>query len=142
MLKTTKTIVAFDERQSSDIDEIKKGLSQDSQGLIVNKELFLIALGIGFEAGIQESDFRRSNNGVRLDYIRKDPESMMLILAVHLKTSGNVDSIADFDGALSTAERFAATGIKILREAQKNSPDLRLWLQAQVNNSYMRISND
>jgi hypothetical protein len=77
-----------------------------------------------------------------LDYIKSDPDTMMLLASVHLKTTGNPESVVDLDGILNTAEKYAATGVRLLREAQKNSPDLRLWLQTQVHAAYGLISDE
>jgi hypothetical protein len=91
---------------------------------------------LGFAAGIPVDDFKRSNNGVRIDYIRKDQEFLMLLTAVQLHASGKSADIVSFDLVLNTAERFASAGVKILSQAVKTAPDLRLWLQAQVNEAY------
>ncbi len=140
MKETSKTIVAFDERQIESIRDLRKALSENSSGSLGNEEIFLIAVGLGFESGLPVTDFKRSNTGVRVDYIRKSPEVLMLLAAIQLKHSGNLDSITDFDEILNTAERFAASGFKFLIEAYANSPDIRMWLQVEVKQAYEAIS--
>lgn len=136
MHETARTILAYDERQQVEINEIKRALAQDSSTGMGNGEFFLLAFSLGFAAGIPVDDFKRSNNGVRIDYIRKDQEFLMLLTAVQLHASGKSADIVSFDLVLNTAERFAAAGVKILSQAVKTAPDLRLWLQAQVNEAY------
>lgn len=136
MRTTTKTIVAFDEGQLEDIKEIRKALSEDSLGQISNEEVFLIALGLGFASRLPVEVFKRSNTGVRFDYIKRSPEVLMLLTSIHLEITGDLDSIVELDEILNTAERFAATGFKFLKEALSTEPDLRMWLHLQVQKAY------
>jgi hypothetical protein len=139
MHETARTILAYDDRQQDEINAIKRALAQDSSTGMGNGEFFLLALGLGFSAGMSVEDFKRSNNGVRIDYVRKDQDFLMLLTAIHLHSSGTTDNIVNFDSILNTAERFAAAGVKILSQAMTTAPDLRLWLQAQVNEAYRAL---
>lgn len=130
MKKSTRTLLAFDETQQKQIDDVKRALSVDQKKEMSNAELFKIALGLGFAASMRLPLKKRSNNGARLEYFKD--EDWALFAAIQLVTRGEVTSILDTEDMLSTAEEYAAAGIGLMADAQRTQPDLRLWLQVQV----------
>jgi hypothetical protein len=140
MRKSTRTLLAFDETQQESIDQIKRALADNSGPEMSNREFFLLALGLGFESDVEVETFKRSNNGVRLEYFKE--EDTMLMAAVHLHKSKNPESLLDIEAIYNSAETYAAGGVKLLVEALNQSQDLRIWLQARVKSAFEGLQSE
>ena len=51
MFKTTRTILAFDDRQLDYWNQIKDSIAKSSGSIVLNKEIFLIAMAVGLHQG-------------------------------------------------------------------------------------------
>jgi hypothetical protein len=140
MKKSTRTLLAFDETQEESIKQIKRSLAEEGGSEMSNREFFLLAMGLGYRSGVRITPIKRSNNGVRLEYLKD--EDIMMMAAVNFSESGTTDALIDIEEILDCAEQFASGGVKLFLEAMNLHQDLRIWLQAQVKVTYEELSSE
>ena len=130
MLKTTRTILAFDEKQLDQINSLKSAFSGSDKKEISNKEMFLIAMAVGYWSRNLAEDFKRSNTGVRLQYF--GPEDNVLFASLQVAETGRTESLLEIEELYNLAERYAAGGIIILSQAYLKESDFPVWFQSLV----------
>ena len=130
MFKTTRTILAFDDRQLEYWNQIKDSIAKSSGSTILNKEIFLIAMGVGFHSKNRIEDFKRSNTGVRMEYIKDEDE--LLFAALQIAETDDEKSLLDSEELLNLAESYAAGGIAILWKHFQQERDFAEWFAAFV----------
>jgi hypothetical protein len=140
MQKSTRTLLAFDETQEEVIKQIKRLLSEDGGSEMSNREFFLLALGLGYQSDVKVLPIKRSNNGVRLEYLKE--EDIMMMAAIRLAETGSSDSLLQIEEILDSAEQYAAGGVKLFAEAVNINQDLRIWLQARVKTIYEGLNHE
>lgn len=130
MFKTTRTILAFDDRQLDNWNQIKESISKSSGSTVLNKEIFLIAMAVGFHSKNRIEDFKRSNTGVRMEYIKDEDE--LLFAALQIAETDDEKSLLDSEALLDLAESYAAGGIAILWNHFQQEGDFAEWFAAFV----------
>lgn len=103
-----RTLLAFGEDSLDTYKRLGKALG------ITNRSLFLIAMAWGSGSGLWSEDFKRSNTGPRLEYLK--PEDDALMAAVQLAHTGSVESLQDIEQRHTLAEQYAEAGIRLLKE--------------------------
>lgn len=130
MKKTSRTFAAFDERQLESISGLRKAFAGDDKKEISNKELFMIGLGVGFNAKNKIIDFKKSNTGVRIEYFKDEDNT--LFSALQVSTTGNANSLLAVEDLYDLAENYAAGGIAILANALQTERNFEEWFQSLV----------
>lgn len=130
MKKTTRTLLAFDERQLEAISKLRIAFAGDDKQDISNKDLLLIALGIGFNAKNKLSDFKRSNTGVRMEYFKAEDNAIFAGLQVY--ETNKAESLLEIEALYNLAEQYAAGGIALLTEALERERDFHEWFHGYV----------
>jgi hypothetical protein len=140
MFTSKRTILAFDERQLDYWNQIKESLAKSSGSIILNKEIFLIAMGVGYYSKNRIEDFKRSNTGVRMEYIKDEDE--VLFAALQISETDDEKSLLDVEGLLNLAESYAAGGIAILWRHFQQERDFAEWFAAFVHGPLMASQLD
>ena len=109
MVETTHAYLAFGEKH---VDTYKK--LGESLGKLSNRDQFLLAMSWGFHSNTRVEKFKRSGNGVRIDYLKDEDRALMA--AIHLAVTEDQESLADIDEGFSIAEQFAEGGILLLEQ--------------------------
>jgi len=78
-----------------------------------NKELFLLAMGIGFHERSQKK-LKSKEGYVRTEYL--SDEEKAIIKSIAISKEGDLSILLDKKKVYSIAEEYAAAGIKILSE--------------------------
>jgi len=139
MKKTTRTLLAFDERQLETISKLKVAFAGEDKQDISNKDLMMIAIGIGFSAKNKVSDFKRSNTGVRMEYFK--PEDNALFAALQVNETNEAASLLEIEDLYNLAEKYAAGGIGILSEAFEKERDFHDWFHAYIYSSLTELND-
>jgi hypothetical protein len=127
MKPTKRTVLAFDERQLKQIEQLQETLTSIAQEakVISNKDFFLIAMGVGFAAKNSVQDLKRSNNGVRIQYLL--PADNVLLASLQSAETRNPASLLEIEELYDLAERYAAGGVAILWDHHQSERDFGEW---------------
>lgn len=109
MLKSGRTLLAIGEKNLDTFGRLKKEL-----GGLNNKQAFFVALCWGKRHGMKPTDFKRSNTGVRLEYLKGPDEAVLT--AVHLAEIGDPEGLTDIEQRLDLAEQYVEGGLLLLAE--------------------------
>ncbi len=131
MKKTARTILAFDDRQLEFVNKLKEAFAAGAEEPISNKEMFLIAAGVGFHSKNKLNDFKRSGTGVRIQYFQ--PEDNLLFAALQIAETGESDSLLAIEDLYDLAELYAGGGISILWNHFQQERDFAVWFASFVN---------
>lgn len=131
MKKTARTILAFDDRQLEFVNKLKEAFAAGAEEPISNKEMFLIAAGVGFHSKNKLNDFKRSGTGVRIQYFQ--PEDNVLFAALQIAETGESDSLLAIEDLYDLAELYAGGGISILWNHFQQERDFAVWFASFVN---------
>ena len=140
MQKTTRTLLAFDERQLDQIASLREAFAIGDKKDISNKELLLIAMSIGFASKNRLQDFKRSNTGVRMEYFK--PEDNVLFAALQVAETGDSKSLLEIERLYDLVEQYCAGGISVLHHAYLNENNFDQWFQAFVYSGLVEYGND
>jgi hypothetical protein len=132
MKKTTRTILAFDETQLDAISKLKDAFSGEEVKEISNRELFLIAMAVGFNSKNKFDTIQRSNTGARIEYIEKQPEDSVLFCALQIAEHDKPESLLDIEQIYDLAECYAAGGFGILYHALETHRNFEEWFQGLI----------
>jgi hypothetical protein len=132
MKPTKRTFLAFDERQLKQIETLQESLTAMAQEakVISNKDFFLIAMGVGFAAKNPLHDMKRSNNGVRIQYLL--PDDNVLLASLQAAETNDPSSLLQIEELYDLAERYAAGGIAILWERHQSERDFAEWFASYL----------
>lgn len=135
MKKTTRTILAFDDRQIDYIKQLRQAFAAmaGEQADLANKDMFLIAMGVGFHAKNKLPDFKRSNTGVRIQYF--NAEDNVLFAALQITETNDPKSLMDIEELYDLAELYAGGGVKILWNYLQNERDFGEWFAGYMQSS-------
>ena len=125
MVATKRAFLAFGEKH---VDTYKK--LGETLGKITNRDQFLLAMSWGFRTGTKSEDFKRSNNGPRVEYLKD--EDLALMAAIHFAESGNPDDLVDIGTQFSIAEQYAEGGILLLEKMMEEPGDFSRALAGEV----------
>lgn len=127
MKPTKRTFLAFDERQLKQIETLQETLTAIAHEtkVISNKDFFLIAMGVGFAARNPLTDIKRSNNGVRIQYLL--PADNVLLASLQAAETKDPNSLLQIEELYDLAERYSAGGVAILWERHQSERDFAEW---------------
>jgi hypothetical protein len=109
LLKSGRTLLAVGEKNLDTFNRLKQEL-----GGIANKQAFLIAMTWGMRHATKPENLKRSNTGVRLEYLKGPDEA--LLTAMHLAETNDPQTLTDIEQRLDLAERYADGGLLLLAE--------------------------
>lgn len=107
MLKSGRTLLAIGAKNLDTFNRLKQEL-----GGINNKQAFFIAMGWGLRHNTKPESFKRSNTGVRLEYLKGQDEA--LLTAMHLAEVQDPAGLMDIEQRLDLAEQYAEGGLLLL----------------------------
>jgi hypothetical protein len=142
MKKTTRTVLAFDDRQVDYIRQLRKAFASiaGEQGDLSNKEMFLIAMGVGFYAKNKISDFKRSNTGPRIEYF--NDQDNVLFASLQVAETGDAKSLLDVEELYNLAEQYAAGGVSILWNHLQSERDFGFWFAGFMQEPLMQVQSN
>lgn len=130
MKKTTRTALSFMEEQMPSVNELKKALASEGQKELSSREIFLLAMAYGFSAKNKISGWKRTNNGVRLEYMQ--PKDETLIAALSISEHDDSSCLRETEKIYDLAEDYAAGGVSLLSAALAKERDFHSWIEAEV----------
>lgn len=104
---TTRRMLAFGEKNLDTYRHLGEKL-----GKIANRDQFLLAMCWGFRNSTRVEDFKRSNTGFRLEYMK--PQDEALLAAIQYHESGSLEAVVDLEARYMIAEQYAEGGILLL----------------------------
>lgn len=112
--KTVKILnVSGDAKRTIEKIDSAKLLNLDNKNCS-RMELFLFALALGVESGI-ETELSKTDTLVRAEYLNTKNEAYLYSVFIsELPDGGNLDNINDIGKVYGKAQRYANTGFKIL----------------------------
>lgn len=127
MKKTTRTVLAFDDGQVDYIRQLRRAFASiaGEQGELSNKEMFLIAMGVGFYAKNKLSEFKRSNTGPRIEYF--NDQDNVLFASLQVAENDEAKSLLEIENLYDLAELYAAGGVSILWSHLRSERDFGFW---------------
>lgn len=141
--KTVKILNCSGEAKNTieKIDKVKL-LNLDNKNCS-RMELFLFALALGVESGI-ETDLTKTETLVRAEYINTKNEAFLYsIYIADLETEGDLENINDISQVYGKVQRYANTGFKIIDGMfEKSEEVVRLELLQELNEMYGSIEED
>lgn len=141
--KTVKILNCSGEAKNTieKIDKVKL-LNLDNKNCS-RMELFLFALALGVESGI-ETDLTKTETLVRTEYINTKNEAFLYsIYIADLETEGDLENINDISQVYGKVQRYANTGFKIIDGMfEKSEEVVRLELLQELNEMYGSIEED
>lgn len=142
MKKTTRTVLAFDDRQLDYIKQLRKAFASiaGEQGELSNKEMFLLAMGVGFYAKSKLSDFKRSNTGPRIEYF--GDQDNVLFASLQVAETNDAKSLLEIEDLYNLAELYAGGGISILWNHLQNERDFGLWFAGFMQEPLTNVRRD
>lgn len=135
--KTKRQAFTWDPEFKPSVKDLEYHLLKKSgKSSISNLNLFMLCLGIGFEAKIKRDVPPRKTDSARLENI---PEQHMAIFkAIAISDSGGYLILQDEDAVYDIIEQYAAGGLMILANEMKNQGDFSGWLSSKL---YMQSQN-
>ena len=115
MRESKKLILEFDENSVEAFKALQKALKPAVGHEPTNRELFLLAMTYGYKHGAFGDQIKRSNTGLRVDFLRAEDQALMA--AIQLGHDASTENIADLERRYQLAEQFAQGGILLLRES-------------------------
>lgn len=101
--------------RASDIEDYDRLKEKDSPiAGKENKDLFMLAMCIGFHEGIPAELGKSKEGFVRIEYLKERDKS--IIKAIAVEKEGNLEVLLDKRKVYSIAEQYAASGIKLLKD--------------------------
>ena len=109
-MKTVRDRLYIEESKKGKYEYLKKeDIFKDKS----NKDLFLLAMVIGFKNNLRK-ELKRKNGFVRTEYLNED--DIALIDALGLEETDNTEFLLDQEKIFEIAEEFANTGIDFLMD--------------------------
>ena len=84
----------------------------------------------GFRNGTRVEEFKRSNTGFRLEYMK--PQDEALLAAIQYSESGSLDAVVDLEARYMIAEQYAEGGILLLATMMDSTGDFNQALAAEI----------
>lgn len=138
--KTRRLALSWDQDFKPRLDDLEFHLKKNTEkNRISNLDLFMLCLGIGFEAKQKRPVPPRKTDAVRLADIKEKTLSIWQAIAV--ADSGKPEILLDEDLVFDTIEQFAAGGLMILAVEMDNRPDFAGWLSGKLYKQSEQVSN-
>lgn len=132
MVATKRSYVAFSEKYSDSYNQLGKALNGAT-----NSQAFMLALCWGYRMGTPAPDFKRSNNGARIEYLKD--EDLAVIAAIHAAVAGEADAVLSPDAMFDTAESYAEGGIRMLARMMDEPGDFALVVAGEIRQQLEKI---
>lgn len=111
-------------------------LKNSGKTSISNLNLFMLCLGIGFEAKVKRDVPPRRTDSARLEHI--PDQQMAAIKAVAIADTKGYLVLQDEDAVYDIVEQYAAGGLMILANEMTQQKDFGGWLSAKL---YLQAKN-
>jgi hypothetical protein len=130
--KTKRLALSWDQEfKEPTLDDLKYHLTKNTEkNRISNLELFMLCLGIGFEAKQKRQTPPRKTDAVRLADIKD--KTIAIWQAIAVSDTGGPEVLLDEDQVYDIIEQYAAAGLMILSFEMKNQPDFAGWLSSKL----------
>jgi len=125
MAVAKRTLLAFGEKN---LDAYRK--MGETLGRITNRDQFLLAMSWGYRHGMRVEEFKRSNTGPRLEYLK--PEDNALMAAIQLAVAGDAEALKDIEQRHMLAEQYAEGGILLLQQMMEEPGDFARSLAGEI----------
>ena len=133
MATSSRRMLAFGEKH---LDTYK--LLGEKLGKVANRDQFLLALCWGFRNGTRVEDFKSSNTGLRLEYMK--PQDEALLAAIQYHESGDPDTLTDLEARYMIAEQYAEGGILLLADMMDEPGSFNQALAGEVKAELDRLA--
>jgi hypothetical protein len=132
MIKKTKRLgLSWDSDFQSHLGDLEFHLKKNTEkNRISNLDLFMLCLGIGFEAKQKRPTPPRKTDAVRLADIKE--KTLAIWQAIAVSDTGNPEVLLDEDLVFDIIEQYAAGGLMILSVEMENRPDFAGWLSGKL----------
>lgn len=141
--KTVKILnCSGDAKQTIERIDSTKLLNLDNKNC-TRMELFLFALALGLESGI-ETELNKTETLVRGEYINTRNEAFLYsVYLAELVSDKELETIEDIGKVYGKAQRYANTGFKLINDMfEKSEEVVRLELLKELDDMYHSIEND
>lgn len=130
--KTKRLALSWDQEfKSPTLDDLEYHLKKNTEkNRISNLDLFMLCLGIGFEAKQKRPIPPRKTDAVRLADIKE--KTMAIWQAIAVSDIGSPEVLLDEDQVFDIIEQYAAAGLMILSAEMKIQPDFAGWLSSKL----------
>ena len=130
--KTKRLALSWDQEfKQPTLDDLEYHLKRNTEkNRISNLELFMLCLGIGFEAKQKRPTPPRKTDAVRLADIKE--KTLAIWQAIAVSDTGSPEVLLDEDQVFDIIEQYAAAGLMILSVEMKNQPDFAGWLSSKL----------
>jgi hypothetical protein len=135
MPASARRMLAFGEKH---LDAYKQ--LGDKLGKIANRDQFMIAMCWGFRNGTRAQEFKRSNTGLRIEYMK--PEDEAILAAIQYYEAGDTDALADEEGRYMLAEQYAEGGIMLLADMMDQAGDFNQALAAEIKSELDKLGGE
>ena len=132
MVVTKHAYLAFGEKHVETYRKLGEAL-----GKIANRDQFLLAMCLGFRNGTKVESFKRSNNGLRVEYLQ--PEDLAMMAAIQLAESEDPATLSDPDKGFTLAEQYAEGGILLLEKMMEEPGDFTRAIAGEVKSELDRL---
>jgi hypothetical protein len=120
-----RSYLAFGEKYQDAYSQLGKALNGAT-----NAQAFMLALSWGYRMETKAEDFKRSNNGARIEYLKD--EDLAIIAAIHAAQAGDPDAVLAPDAMFDTAEQYAEGGIRMLGRMMDEPGDFALAIASEI----------
>ena len=140
VIKRTKRLgLSWDEDFKPRLDDLKFYLQKNTEkNRISNLDLFMVCLGIGFDAKQKRPTPPRKTDAVRLADIKE--KTIAIWQAVAISDVGDAAVLLDEDKLYDIIEQYAAGGLMILSAEMDSQPDFAGWLSAKLYKQSERVA--
>ncbi len=130
--KTKRLALSWDQEfKQPTLDDLEYHLKKSTEkNRISNLELFMLCLGIGFEAKQKRPTPPRKTDAVRLADIKE--KTLAIWQAIAVSDTESPEVLLDEDEVFDIIEQYAAAGLMILSVEMKNQPDFAGWLSRKL----------
>ena len=137
--KTKRLGLSWDEDFKPRLDDLKFYLQKNTEKhRISNLDLFMICLGVGFDAKQKRPTPPRKTDAVRLADIKE--KTLAIWQAIALAETKDLAVLLDEDAMYDIIEQYAAGGLMILSAEMDSQLDFAGWLSAKLYKQAERIS--
>lgn len=129
--KTKRLALSWDQDFKTNLGDLEFYLKKNTEkNRISNLDLFMLCLGIGFEAKQKRPTPPRKTDAVRLADIKE--KTLAIWQAIAVSDTSNPEVLLDEDLVFDIIEEYAAGGLMILSIEMENRPDFAGWLSSKL----------
>lgn len=129
--KSKRLALSWDQEYKPNLENLKFWLEKNTEKQRVsNLDLFMLCLGIGFEAKEKRDVPPKKSDAIRLETIKESTFAIWKALA--LMDSQEPIVLLDEDRIYDIVEQYAAAGLKILSLEMNTQNDFPSWLRQKL----------